>query len=108
MRGGIECGQTRAEPCQLRGAQVLGPSAQRRHQRCDLTGRALEPETVERVGDYLPHLADLLPALFERVLRERFEVVDVEERHAEDLTDTGVDVARHGDVDDQQRTIATP
>src|SRR5205807_4995290 len=72
------------------------------------TGRALEPEAVERLGDDLPYLADLLPALFERVLRERLEVVDVEERHAEHLTDPGVDIARHGDVDDQERTIATP
>ena len=92
------------KPRELGGAELLGPLAQRGDERRDLAGRALDPEALELLGDDLAHLAR------PRVRRccsdcspERLEVVDVEQRHAEDLADARVDVARHGDVDDEQR-----
>ena len=39
---------------------------------------------------------------------ERPQGVDVEQGDAEDLRDAGVDVAGHGDVDDEHRPIVTP
>ena len=51
-------------------------------------------------------VADLAAALVERGLGELVQVVHVEQRHARDLAGAGVDVTRHGDVDDEQRRTA--
>ena len=71
--------------------------------RGDLAGGALEPVAIELLGDDLADVPDLLAPLRERLLAEGAEVVDVEQGHAEHLARAGVDVAGHGDVDDQQR-----
>ena len=73
------------EPLELRLPQLLRPPAQRRDQRCDLAGGPLVAEAVELLGDDLADPADLLAPVLERVLGERLEVVDVEQRDAEDL-----------------------
>ena len=92
-------GGGRARPARTSSAWARSDGDERRH----LARGALDPVAVELVGDDLAHLADLLAALRERLLAERPQVVDVEQGHAEHLARAGVDVAGHGDVDDEQR-----
>ena len=82
-------------------ADVLAPGPQRRHQRSHLPGAALGAEPLELGGDDPPHPGDLPPAPVHRALGEGLEVVHVEERHAGDAGDGGIDVAGDGDVDDR-------
>ena len=49
---------------------------------------------------------DFLPALLEIIVGDGLEVIDVIEVNVLQKVDLGVDVARHGDVDEQQRAVA--
>ena len=97
---GVELGPV---PFELQRADVVDVGAQRSDDRRDLARGAVDAVTIELLGDDLAHVPDLLAPLRERLLAEGAEVVDVEQRHAEHLARTGVDVAGHADVDDEQR-----
>ena len=49
--------------------------------------------------------SDLLPAEFERLLRDRAYGIDVVKVNALQFIYVGIDVPWHGDVDDEERTI---
>ena len=101
--GRVELAEAGAEPLDLGLAHRLGPIAQRHDHRGDLAGRRGAEVALELVVDDRPHAGDLALAGRGADRGEGAEVVHVEEGDAGELTDGGVDVAGHGDVDDQQR-----
>ena len=80
--------------------------AQRAHGRQRLGLAEPAREAVDLLLDDLLGLGDDLAARAEVALHDRLQVVDVIQRDPVDVAAARVDVARHGDVDQQQRPAA--
>ena len=92
-----------AELRELGGADLLGVGAQRRDRRHDVERGAPLAEALGLLDDEpLGHLGLGAPA-GERLGDDRLEVVDVVEEAAVELVHRGIDVARDGDVDEEER-----
>ncbi len=100
---GVELGQLGSESLQLALAHVLGQLAKRGDERSDLAGRALGAVALDLGREDRAHLADLAPASLRGTLRVLLQIVEVEERDVGDVADAGIDVARQGHVDHEQR-----
>ena len=105
-RLGRQPGELRLEPCQLRLADRLEPLAQRHHGRDDLA--RLQPGANFAASS--PTIASArsssLDAPRQVLLDDPLQVVDVVEEDLLELADGRLDVARHGDVDDEERPLA--
>ena len=85
------------------GTNLLGPGAQRRDRRDDLARRLPVAEALGLLGDDRLR-ARRLPAAAREARRDnRLEVVDVVEEAPVELVDRRVEVARDGEVDQEQR-----
>ncbi len=100
----VEVGELGAEALELLSADVDAELVQAGDQRRDLARGALVAVALDLGRQDLADLADLAPAQVGGALRVVLQVVEVEQRHVGDVAHAGIDVARQGDVEDQQRT----
>ena len=84
-------------------ADLLGARAQRRDRRHDVERRAPRAEPLRLLGDELLGALRLGAPPGERLGDDGLEVVDVVEEAAVELGDRGIEVARNGDVDEEER-----
>ena len=101
-RLGVEVRQAAEGFLQLADADLLRPLAQRRDDRHDVQRVPPLLEGSDFLADDRLHLLDFRLAAAPALVRHRFDVVDVAEVYARDRAHVRVDVARHGDVDEQQ------
>ena len=104
-----QAGQLAFEPLQLgspdahrtarRSATIVGTAPR---ERCHAR------ELRHFLGDDRFGALDLRAAARQVLLHDRLQVVDVVEEHLLDVADRCLDVARHGDVDDEQRIAPMP
>ena len=100
---GVERRQPAGVAIELARAHLLGPLVEQGDQRRRLPGGRLEAELLDLLGDDLAHPFRLGGPQGEAPVGPVAEVVEVEQRDARQLADGALDVARHGDVDDEQR-----
>ena len=91
---------------ELGGANLLGVGAQRRDRRHDVERGLPLAEALGLEGDEPLRVLGLDPAAGKRLGDDRLEVVDVVEEAAVELVHGRVDVARDGDVDEEERVAA--
>ena len=96
-------------PSRARRADLLGARAQRRDRRHDVERRLPGAEAVGLLGDDRLGALGLAPPAGEGLGDDRLEIVDVVEVAAVELVHGRVDVARDGEVDEEQRpALAAP
>ena len=98
--------QLELEPLELRAPDRLEPLAQRDHGR----NRPARPEPAAELFDFLVddglRAGDLAGAPCEVLADRRLQVVDVVEEHLLDFAGRRLHIARHRDVDDEERAVA--
>ena len=97
---GAEC------PVDLAGPQLLGPLDERGDRRPGGVALADHHDGLLELGVDDPlDCGDRLAALVEALRDAPAELVDVDERDARHVSRRGVDIARHGHVDDAERSL---
>src|SRR5207248_7275506 len=93
---------------ELRGADLLGPRTQRSDRRHDVERRLPCSEPLRLLGDDRLRALGLAPPAGERLGHDGLEIVDVVEVAALELADRRIEVARHRQIDEEERPAATP
>ena len=106
--GVVEVGEAGGEPVELGGANLLGGPVHRCDQRRRLAGRRLDEEALDLLGDDDADAFGLGGTLRQATVGPVAQVVEVGQRDAVEVGHRRVDVARHGDVDDEQRAVRGP
>ncbi len=101
-------GQLEVEALQLRLADGFESLAQGDDGRNRVAGSEPRGELVDLFGDDAFRTDHFARAPGEILADRRLEIVDVVEEHLFDLAGRGFDVARDGDIDDEQRAAAPP
>ena len=100
---GLRQPEPRPRARELGGANLLGPRPQRGDRRHDVAGRLPLAEALGLRGDDRLRPGGLAAAAGEPGGDDRLEVVDVVEEAVVELVDRRVEVARNGEVDQEQR-----
>ena len=103
---GRERRQLEVEPVELGAADRLERLPQRDHGRNDAARSQPRPEFLELLVDDGFGAGDLAGPAREVFADRRLQVVDVVQEDLLDFSGGRLDVARHGDVDDEQRAVA--
>ena len=101
-----ERGQLEVQALELGAADVLELLPERDDRRDGAARTEPRAEPADFLGDDGLGAQDLARAAREVFADRRLQVVDVVEEDLLDFTGRRLDVARHGDVDDEERTVA--
>ena len=99
----VEITKASPVPVELIATDGFGPEVERTEQRRNLAGTQCVAVALDLVVDQGASDCGLLLALFESLVGELLKIGQDEEVDEVELYDIGVDVARHGQVEKQQR-----
>ena len=105
--GRVDVAEVVERACELTLANRLRPLAELRQHRLDVELAIPAPEARDLLLDDALHLGHLVEPRRHGVVEADPQVVDVEETNACDLTRVALDVTRHCEIDDHERSLRT-